>query len=424
MENNKDIEIDIKNVKEILKKELTIPPYQRPYKWTLKNINELLNDIDSAKEKYIKFDKNFKYRLGTVILHKINNDKYEIVDGQQRIISLALLYYAITKNEDLPILKCELEIETSKSNAKNNYNFIENRLSLKKDKYRKELISDLENIFEFVVIVVKDINDAFQLFDSQNSRGKSLYPHDLLKAYHLREMNESKFDNSKKSDITRQHYIKKAVEEWEEKDSAEIHDLFTTFLFKILMWSRNENAKNFTANEIENYKGTTINSEYTFAKRASLVSQYPYFQIKEPFTSGKPFFDFVEYYINLKKYLVDILNNDDNFKNIKDTINDFEPKGMGLKYTINLFYAAVLFYYDKFNNLDLMAISKIFDWAFELRIIRDRVSLDSINKHALGKSEIFGENINIFYIIENARVHTEISNLTLTKKIKRESENK
>ena len=30
--------------------------------------------------------------------------------------------------------------------------------------------------------------DAFQFFDSQNSRGKALKPHDLLKSYHLREM--------------------------------------------------------------------------------------------------------------------------------------------------------------------------------------------------------------------------------------------
>lgn len=34
----------------------------------------------------------------------------------------------------------------------------------------------------------KDISEAFQFFDSQNARGKALYPHDLLKAYHLREM--------------------------------------------------------------------------------------------------------------------------------------------------------------------------------------------------------------------------------------------
>jgi hypothetical protein len=39
-----------------------------------------------------------------------------------------------------------------------------------------------------VIINVDKVEEAFQLFDSQNTRGKELDPHDLLKAYHLREM--------------------------------------------------------------------------------------------------------------------------------------------------------------------------------------------------------------------------------------------
>lgn len=41
-----------------------------------------------------------------------------------------------------------------------------------------------------VVITVDKISEAFQLFDSQNTRGRALYPHDLLKAYHLREIHD------------------------------------------------------------------------------------------------------------------------------------------------------------------------------------------------------------------------------------------
>ena len=36
-----------------------------------------------------------------------------------------------------------------------------------------------------VEVVLQDISEAFQFFDSQNARGKDLEPHDLLKAYHL-----------------------------------------------------------------------------------------------------------------------------------------------------------------------------------------------------------------------------------------------
>ncbi len=63
---------------------LIIPSYQRPYKWSAKNVNQLINDL-------ITFRNKEQYRLGTLVLH--NN---EIVDGQQRIITLCLLIMRIS----------------------------------------------------------------------------------------------------------------------------------------------------------------------------------------------------------------------------------------------------------------------------------------------------------------------------------------
>ena len=57
---------------------LTIPDYQRPYKWTAKNTNQLFDDIEEAMN-----SNKETYRVGTLILHN-NNGKYDIVDGQQR----------------------------------------------------------------------------------------------------------------------------------------------------------------------------------------------------------------------------------------------------------------------------------------------------------------------------------------------------
>ena len=70
---------EVKSVGEISFNELKIPPYQRPYKWTSKNVNQLITDI-------ITFRNKKQYRLGTLVLYK-----NEIVDGQQRIITLTLL---------------------------------------------------------------------------------------------------------------------------------------------------------------------------------------------------------------------------------------------------------------------------------------------------------------------------------------------
>lgn len=89
MNNNR---IKINNINDIFKMALNIPEYQRPYKWKIKNMSELLYDIENAIKLKEKYGENYKYRIGTIILHKNNmNQKYDIVDGQQRIISLLLI---------------------------------------------------------------------------------------------------------------------------------------------------------------------------------------------------------------------------------------------------------------------------------------------------------------------------------------------
>ena len=65
------------------------------------------------------------------------------------------------------------------SNNKENVNFINDM---------KRLRDFIEKRCELIIVITDDISTAFQFFDSQNARGKALYPHDLLKAYHLREM--------------------------------------------------------------------------------------------------------------------------------------------------------------------------------------------------------------------------------------------
>lgn len=85
---------EIKSINELLGMELDIPDYQRPYKWTIQNIEDLLSDISNSitdAEMY----RTFKYRIGTIILHKNDNGRYDVVDGQQRIISLTLLKHCI-----------------------------------------------------------------------------------------------------------------------------------------------------------------------------------------------------------------------------------------------------------------------------------------------------------------------------------------
>src|SRR5690606_24771491 len=70
---------------------LTIPFYQRPYKWTTKNVIQLVDDIILHKNKS-------SYRLVTIVIHEEKN-KLNIVDGQQRTVTLILITKAILNSD-------------------------------------------------------------------------------------------------------------------------------------------------------------------------------------------------------------------------------------------------------------------------------------------------------------------------------------
>jgi uncharacterized protein with ParB-like and HNH nuclease domain len=92
----------VSSINKLLGMQLVVPDYQRPYKWTHKNITDLILDTQKSIEESRKYT-NFKYRVGTVILHKNNKNEYEIVDGQQRILSFLLLKLYLE-----PEFKCNL----------------------------------------------------------------------------------------------------------------------------------------------------------------------------------------------------------------------------------------------------------------------------------------------------------------------------
>ncbi|WP_338131885.1 DUF262 domain-containing protein [Bifidobacterium longum] len=56
-----------------------------------KTSDDLFLDITNAISDADRYRTEFKYRIGTIILHRTKNDTYDVVDGQQRIISLVLL---------------------------------------------------------------------------------------------------------------------------------------------------------------------------------------------------------------------------------------------------------------------------------------------------------------------------------------------
>lgn len=409
---------EIKSINELLKMEIDIPDYQRPYKWTIQNIEELLGDISTAINQAGLYRTPFKYRVGTIILHKNEHGIFDVVDGQQRIISFLLIKQCIETGVKCPISKKKFSNKITQTNIHDNYMFIREWFSLKNKDDKKNFIRAFDEILEVVVISVEKVSEAFQLFDSQNTRGKSLDPHDLLKAYHLREMKKYPYE------------MEHAVTKWESKDTNQIRELFDLFLFPVWNWSRGLKSKPFTAKEIDTYKGIPESSTYSYARRASKAM--PCFQITETFISGNDFFEMVDHYLYLIHDIKKEIFNNQDFAEIKSIIcNGKEVSSIkemdsvkygsaGFVYARNLFYCALLCYYDKFHNFDEMAVKKLFTWAFMIRVDMENLGFDSINKYAIGDDDNsrYTNAVAMFSKISFARLHNEISSLQI--KVKRD----
>lgn len=353
---------EIVSVNQLLQMQLNIPPYQRPYKWSIRNMEELLSDISNAIADSERYRLEFKYRIGTVILHR-DNDTLNIVDGQQRIISLILLNLYLDNEFKCSVMNKQFTNKISQTNIYSNYMFVREWFSLKHESERNRFLEAMKNTLEVVVIEVDEISEAFQLFDSQNTRGKALEPHDLLKAYHLREMRNYPYE------------MEHAVTKWEAKDTKKIHDLFDLYLFPVWNWSKGCKSRSFTTKEIDTYKGIVENSPYSYAKRASKAM--PYFQITEPFIAGNDFFEMVDHYMNLLDNVQTEIDRNEAFKDLRDILEQ-SLNSVGFKYAKNLFYCALLMYYDKFHNFDNMAVKKIFTWALMIRVHMQNLGFGSI----------------------------------------------
>lgn len=82
---------------------IDIPPYQRPYRWSISEVRKLLDDLDSFRyiPKTGKYDEGARYYYGTICFqayfdrqtHRVS--KLELIDGQQRLTSFLILIKAL-----------------------------------------------------------------------------------------------------------------------------------------------------------------------------------------------------------------------------------------------------------------------------------------------------------------------------------------
>jgi uncharacterized protein with ParB-like and HNH nuclease domain len=206
-----------------------VPRFQRDYAWDRQQWEDLWADIETIAEE------QFHY-MGYIVLQRKGQYDFEVIDGQQRLITLSLVILAAMKNIQVLINKSqEVQANTHRLNVlKERYIGSTNPISLKVDSKlslnrnnsanfkaicanleapnrrgqtnTNKLINKCFKFFEekkpgntgqeiaefiervasgmiFTKIVVQDDLNAYKVFETLNARGVQLSTPDLLKNY-------------------------------------------------------------------------------------------------------------------------------------------------------------------------------------------------------------------------------------------------
>ena len=183
-------------------KTFLIPRYQRNYAWEKKNIVQLLEDVSKEEGYYI----------GNVIVNTSQNDEKEIIDGQQRIISIFLILIALHHVAGMNTLEYVLDNGNLKINIEKRIedsgvsvmsSILDDNIASTMKKYNevaryKDIASILKkyeenqletlrkNLLKAKIVEIKFLNGekrAHEMFVNLNTKGKPLEEIEIIKSH-------------------------------------------------------------------------------------------------------------------------------------------------------------------------------------------------------------------------------------------------
>ena len=449
---------NILSVDQLLKlKGLNIPHYQRPYRWTERNVRQLLDDI------LISWQENRSlYRIGSVIAHDNEEEQtIDLVDGQQRITTMLLILKVLGENRDVQLRYAHND---SHNHIRENHKAIADWFDECVDvRLRESFKAYLLDRCEFVCITVKNCSEAFQMFESQNGRGKELEAYNLLKSYHIRAMEQNTQEEKIGCDIRWENAIQyDATPLILNDDNFDIlKQLFSEQLFRSRRWSRGLVAPKFSKQDLDEFKGFTIDKNHqikhpyqnpqllqfltakfyqnTLKGTIATSNRFiggdkdnisPFVNINQVIVNGKEFFDYVETYVEIYKQLFLSMNSyqlsdfkrfyyaycldyDCNTDQVEAMLRDqlsYSARGAARRtgdgYLRELYKSMVMVLFDRFGEKGLnMYYKTLYRLVYLTRITRSQVRRASVEDLAsLGLK-------SVFQIISQAKTLTDLREL-------------
>ena len=273
-----------------------IPSYQRPYAWTIQETGILFDDLYDF---YKNEDKEENYFLGSIVLIKQDdNPKSDVIDGQQRLTTLTILFAIIAhslsdsddrdefknyinekgiksqgikpkprlkirerdngffkdyvqelKIDELTSLNPESQDTEAKANIIRNAQILQQKI--------KDTFANEADIFAFgsflvqrcyiVVVSTPSQQSAFRIFSVMNSRGMNLLATDIIKSDVIGKINEDNRDDY--------------TDKWEEIETQLGRDDFNNLFGYIRMIKMKCKAKKSLQEEFYKYVLTDINND-------------------------------------------------------------------------------------------------------------------------------------------------------------------
>lgn len=190
-----------KNIETILKSNYVIPLYQRNFAWREEEITQLLQDIF---ETYCR-NRGQNYYIGSLVVLKRHDGRFEVIDGQQRLTTLSLIA-KILGRDGLPVLSYDSrpDVENFFEVLYSHPEKIEDltapevfylkealriireanvicgncKLDLSQNEFKKYF---MEKVF-LVFVELPDDTDVASYFEIMNNRGEQLNAHEVVKA--------------------------------------------------------------------------------------------------------------------------------------------------------------------------------------------------------------------------------------------------
>ncbi len=380
---------DILSIQELKFTKFRIPDYQRPYVWSVKETRQLWDDIMASMNAHIA-----DYRIGTIILHNNQaSQSLDIVDGQQRITTLAILQYLLNKKKLVmactPFLNQKQFLHAdSAENIKNN--------TTELAQWIEEELAEPATLFNYILhhcsvvqISVSNISEAFQMFDSQNGRGMTLEAYNLLKAFHIRHF----YNVSVQDKIT----YDRAWESAAKNKKDYLKQVISEQLYRTRIWSKLYPAFTFTRKNITEFKGSNmsaikypyqnfvnhreLNTQGRFIPRMENDSLLPSTHINQPIVNGTDFFDYVQNYVGMYQLLFEKHERQDELSFFRSFFQEYCTgfKKRGDFYILELYKSLVMQVFDKFGVLGLRKYYLLlYAYVFRFRLEKKFVKYNSV----------------------------------------------